>query len=136
MSREIKFIKMNISKLDEILNTYENKIDDLENKFGELMESCYEDIYDNDSSFDFKREFLKTKQEVISEFLILGLSNEDAIKAEQALQMSKDGQYDESLNESNKLVSDFESTLTSAFDNMLNDLDMEDDEDKIKNDED
>jgi hypothetical protein len=125
---------MNISKLEEILNTYENQIDDLENKFLELMESCYEDTYD--SNFECKREFLKTKQEVISEFLILGLSDEDAIKAEQALQMSKDGQYDESLNESKKLVSEFESTLTSAFDNMLNDLDMEDDEDKIKNDED
>ena len=38
---------MNISKLEEILNTYENQIDDLENKFLELMESCYEDTYDS-----------------------------------------------------------------------------------------
>jgi hypothetical protein len=127
---------MNISKLEEILNPYENSIDDLDKKFSELVESCFEDTYSDNDTFDCERKFLKTKEEVISEFLRLGLSDEDAIKAEQALQMSKDEEYDDSLNESNNLVSEFESELSSAFDNMLNDLDMEDDEDKIKNDED
>jgi hypothetical protein len=125
---------MNLSKLEEILNPYENSIDDLEKKFSELVESCYEDTYLDNDTFDYERKFLKTKEEVISEFLRLGLSDEDAIKAEQALQMSKDEQYDESLNESNNLVSEFESELSSVFDNMLKDLDVEDDEDKIKND--
>lgn len=122
---------MDISKLEEILNPYENSINDLEIKFSELCESCFKDTYSDTDEFDYKREFLKTKAEVISEFILLGLSNEDAVEAEQTLQMSKDCQYDESLNDLIKLETD----LTNIFDNMLIDLTMDDSE-KIKPDED
>ena len=112
---------MNISKLEEIMNPYENSIDNLEKKLSVLVESCYKDTYTLDSDFEHKREFLKTVEEVISEFLRLGLSDKDAIKAEQALQMSKDGKYDNTNDDIEKLTKALSDSVEEMFEDLFKD---------------
>jgi hypothetical protein len=112
---------LNISKLEEILNPYENSIDNLEKKLSVLVESCYKDTYTLDSDFEHKREFLKTVEEVISEFLRLGLSDKDAMKAEQALQMSKDGQYDNTNDDIEKLTKALSDSVEEMFEDLFKD---------------
>ena len=85
------------------------------------MESCYKDTYTLDSDFEHKREFLKTVEEVISEFLRLGLSDKDAIKAEQALQMSKDGQYDNTNDDIEKLTKALSDSVEEMFEDLFKD---------------